>query len=110
MRLILILLLLAGGPAFALTDSSATVTGTAANVLSAASGSTPRRAIHIVNRSSDTIWCSWVGTATVAGTGTFPLLGQGSTIIYGPPGVVPQDALSCISAGTSSPLTVLVVP
>lgn len=110
MRLLLVLLLLAGGPAFALTDSSATVTGTAANVLSAASGSTPRRNIHIVNRSTDNIWCSWTGTAVAAAAGTFPLLGQGATIIYGPPGLVPQDALSCISSGASSGLTILVTP
>ena len=97
-------------PAQAMTDASATVETTAAVELAAGSGSQPRRNIHIINRSTNNIWCSWTGTATVAGAGTFPLLGQGASIVYGPPGLVPNEALSCISSGASSGLTILTVP
>jgi len=107
---VVIVALLVGIPAYAMTDSSATVSTSASTVLAAASGSTPRRNIHIVNRSTDNIWCKWTGTAAAAAAGNFPLLGQGATIIYGPSGQVPQEALSCISSGASSGLTILVSP
>lgn len=110
MRYLALLFLLIAGPALAITDSSATVGTSASNVLSAGSSVQPRINIHLVNRSTDNIWCSWTGTATVAGAGTFPLLGQGATVIYAAPQLVPQGALSCISSGASSGLTVLVTP
>lgn len=106
-KIIFALCLLAAWPASAMTDSSASV-GTGASTVLAAQGN--RTWLLLFNRSSNNIWCSFTGTATVAGAGTFGLIGLGSNVIIQAPNPVPKEALSCIASGSSSGLTVLSIP
>lgn len=106
-----VLLVGAATPAFAQRDRSASIGTSASEALAASSGPAPWRNIHVVNRSTNNIWCSWTSASpTVAGAGTFPLLGQGATILYAAPGIIPQGPLNCIASGSSSGLTIITVP
>ena len=107
-RVVFLVGLLAAFPALAMTDSSANIGTGASTPLAAASGT--RSWVMLFNRSANNIWCSWTGTATVAGAGTFGLIGLGSNIVLSRPNLVPQEALSCIASGAGSGLTVLSVP
>ena len=103
-----LLAVMLAGPAIAqMTDNSATV-GTGASTVLAAS--TNRSFILLYNRSSNTIYCSWTGTAVANAAGTFALIGLGANLILSKPTIIPGNALSCIASGSSSGLTALTIP
>jgi len=91
------------------TSCAGTATGTAANALTS---SATRHGGWISNISSDVLWISWTGTATVGGANNstpLPPMGSSGAVSGGsftyPAGAGLNNALSIVSAGTSSPYT-----
>ncbi len=93
-----------GGLPFITLNFSMTATGTAAVAFSAL-GFAPQY-YRIFNVSTvDTIWCSRAGTDAISGAGSFPLA-PGEYEFYVSPQTIPTNALSIISTGTSTPVTI----
>lgn len=91
------------------TSCAGTATGTAANALAS---SATRHGGWISNISGDVLWISWTGTATVGGANNstpLPPMGSSGVVAGGsftyPAGAGLNNALSVVSAGTSSPYT-----
>ena len=85
-------------------DSSATITGAASTPLVAKPG---RTWVFIQNRSADNIWFNIGGTATVAGAGCIGLIGLGANVRFTAKEIPVYDAISFISSGASSGVTIL---
>lgn len=83
---------------------SITATGAAALAFSALSF-VPRYYRIFNTSAADTIWCSRSGTAAINGAGSFPLA-PGNFELYCAPQIIPTNALSIISTGASTPVTI----
>jgi len=95
-------------PAFAQTTSrpvnkvAVTVTGTSATKLTA----NQRQYLAILNDSTaDTVACNFGGTAVVNGAGSQTLPPLAGFVWDN--GLIPSDAINCISSGTSTAVTIL---
>lgn len=64
------------------------------------------RVMRIYNVSTtDTIWCSRTGKAAINTAGSFPIL-PGSFELWSYPQLIPANALSIISTGIATPVTI----
>lgn len=86
-------------------DESLTVGTTAVT----AYGQLPRGQYHYIRiynlHASNTIWLSRTGTAAANAAGSYPI-GPGLFELWVSPGPIPVNALSIVSTGASTPVTI----